>query len=148
MDSLAKLGSRPSLRATKLLTVPSSRLLLSAAGKRRETCLPKITSLSTNAALHREEPTYSSKTADRIIPRAGYHSAPIDAIQSRTRNRYPAHNIMTDTQREQSGVSSSENVAIEIEADDTPIGQGRVVDPDAMTAGRNVYNGGSIGAPM
>jgi hypothetical protein len=55
---------------------------------------------------------------------------------------------MNGTPNDSPGVASSGNVAIEIESDDTPIGQGRVVDPDALTAGRTVYNGGSNGAPM
>lgn len=40
------------------------------------------------------------------------------------------------------------NVAIEIEPDETPVGQGRIVDPDAMMGGRNVWAGTSNGAPV
>lgn len=43
---------------------------------------------------------------------------------------------------------ASGNVAIEIEPDETPVGQGRVVDAEAMLGGRNAWAEASNGAPM
>lgn len=52
------------------------------------------------------------------------------------------------TQFGSSRVMGGNVVAIEIEPDETSVGQGRVVDPDAMTGERNAWADTSNRAPV
>lgn len=124
---------------------------------------PSISSLAAHAAFnpyHQDslnsgsDVSRSSKTtyAQEVLstqPRSGSF-APSNGNHPRTRNRYVTHNMNQDdpTQFGSSRVMGGNVVAIEIEPDETSVGQGRVVDPDAMTGERNAWADTSNRAPV